>query len=196
MSAYTAMIQHPRLSHAIDKQSDQATPPKTVRSKAPHKFADPALTPLLQRLQDVLGVDSRGEELRAILHHRSEHAFSLQIHERHAAYVHDAFAISIQAMWLFPIRFELRNPWPREPAFQGPSLFLGLVGNRDSQHCSLRSQSEIAHGVPFFDLEIKFLKVDGITGDETKIKSGRGKRASVPLPDSWHRAHFMAPGKL
>jgi len=30
------------------------------------------------RLQDVLGVDARGEELRAIIHHRGEHALSVR----------------------------------------------------------------------------------------------------------------------
>ncbi len=32
------------------------------------------------------------------------------------------------------------------------------------------SWNEIAHGVPFSDSEMKFLKVDGVTGDRTKEK--------------------------
>jgi hypothetical protein len=140
----------------------------------------------------MLGVDARGDELRAVLDHRGENTFSVQVHERHAAYVHNAAAVSVLTMRLFPIQFELCNPWPREPALQGPSLFLGLVGNRDSQHCSLRSQHGVAHGMPFSDSEITFSKIDGVTGDKTKRESGRRRCAGVPLPDSWQAADFMA----
>ena len=172
MSAYTATIKRPLVPYALDKKSMKATPAKTARSSAPHKFADPALTPLFQHFQDVLGVHARGDELRTILHHRGKYAFPLQIHERHAAHVHDAFVISILTVRLFPIRFELRDPRFGEPTLQSPSLFLGPVANRDSQHCSLRSQSEIAHGVPFSDSELNFLKVAEVRGDKTKRKIG------------------------
>src|ERR1700733_4947361 len=68
---------------------------KTVHSPTHDKFANPALASLLQDLQDVFGVHARGDELRAGLHHCGEHAFSVQIHERHAAHVNHAFAIAI-----------------------------------------------------------------------------------------------------
>ena len=80
----------------------------------------------------MLGVHTGGDKLGAILDHRGENTFTVQIHERHAAYVHKAVAVSILTVRLFPIRFELRNPWPREPPLQSPSLFHRLVGNRDS----------------------------------------------------------------
>jgi hypothetical protein len=140
----------------------------------------------------VLGINARGDELRAILHHRGEHSFSIQIHECHAAQVHYALSKFILTVRLLPIRFELRYPRPGEPALQVPSLLCGLVDDRDSQHCSLRSQSEIAHGVPFSDWKMKFLKVDGVAGDRQKKKATGRKRARVPLPDSWHPAGFMA----
>jgi hypothetical protein len=147
------------------------TPAKTARSRTPHKFANPALAPLSQRLQDVLGINPSGDELRAILHHRGEHTFSVQIHEGHAAQVHHALSKSILDVCLLPIRFELRYPRPGEPALQVPSLFCGLVDDGDSQHCSLRSQSEIAHGVPFSNWTMKFLKVDAVAGDSPKKKN-------------------------
>jgi hypothetical protein len=71
---------------------------------------------------------------------------------------------------LFPIRFELRNPRPGEPPLQIPSLLRGLVEDRDSQHCFLRSWNEIANGVPFSESGLKFLKVNGDSGDRTKKK--------------------------
>jgi hypothetical protein len=102
--------QLPRFSRALDKQPRETIPRKTQRSKTSHKFANPGLTTLLQNFQNVLGVHACGDEFRAVLYHRSEHAFTFQIHERHSAHVHDTFAASICTVRLFPIRFELRNP--------------------------------------------------------------------------------------
>jgi len=95
MSAYTTMTKHPRFLCTIDNLLIGTTGAKTARSRTPDEFADPALTPLLQRLQNVLCIDASGDELRAILDHRGENAFSIQVHERHAAHVHDAFVGSI-----------------------------------------------------------------------------------------------------
>lgn len=159
------MTKQPRFLCATDSHRHGASTKKSAPSRTPDEFADPALTPFLQNLQDVLRIYARGDELRAVLHHRGEHPFSVQVDERHAAYVHYALAASILTVRLFPIRFQLRDPGPREPALQRPSLFLGLVGDRDSQHCVLRSRCEIAHGMPFSELEVKFSKDDGATGD-------------------------------
>jgi hypothetical protein len=95
MSAYSTMTKLPRFLYAIDKLSLGATPAKRQCSSTPDDFADPALTPLLQRLQNMLGVDASGDELRAILDHRGENSFSIQIHERHVTNVNDALAGSI-----------------------------------------------------------------------------------------------------
>ena len=79
----------------IHRSSRRAAPANTARSKAAHTSANPALTALLEDLQDVLGVHTGGDKLRAILDHRGENTFTVQIHERHAAHVHDAIPVSI-----------------------------------------------------------------------------------------------------
>jgi hypothetical protein len=118
----------------------------------------------------VFRVDACSEKFSTVPHHLCEDSLSVEIYERHVTHVHDAFAFSILTMSLFPIRFELRNPGSGEAALQDPSLFARLVGNRNSQHLSLRSQNEIAHAVPFLDSALKFLNVDGVSGDRTKMK--------------------------
>src|SRR6266699_1045356 len=108
MSTYTVMTKHPISPWSTYQRSSRASPARAAWSKTPRKFAHPALTSLLEHLQDVFGVHARGNELRPILHHCGEHAFSLQIHKCHATDVHDAFAVAIRAVRLFPIRFQLR----------------------------------------------------------------------------------------
>src|SRR4029077_4153718 len=114
-----------------------------------------------------LRVDACSEKFSTVSHHLGEDSLSVEIYERHVTHVHDAFVFSIFTMRLFPIRLELRNPGPGKPPLQDPSLFAGLVCNRNSQHCSLRSQNEIAHAVPFLNSALKFLNVDGVSGDRT-----------------------------
>src|ERR1700731_92448 len=76
-SAYITITTHLRFLYLLDPRSLGITARTAARSRTAYDFADPTLTPLFQRLQNVLGVHARGDKLRAILDHRGENAFSV-----------------------------------------------------------------------------------------------------------------------
>src|SRR5260221_1201194 len=108
----------PGLPRSTHKRSRRAGPTKTARSKTRHECANPTLPSFFDCFQEMLGVDARGDKLRAVPHHCGEHAFPVEIYERHVAHIHDATAVAIRTVRLFPIRFELRNPRSAEPPLQ------------------------------------------------------------------------------
>jgi hypothetical protein len=57
-------------------------------------------------------------------------------------------------------------------------------------------QMEIAHGVPFADSGMNFLKVMELEEIDQKNKLAQGTCVSVPLPDSWQSATFVAFAKI
>ena len=183
----------PALSATVIKceSSTEKFPLRTL-----HEFANPALAPSFQHFQQVLCVYARGDELRAIVHHRGENAFSFQIHECHTAYVHHAFAYSARAMGSLPVRSEETDPWPGQPALQRPPLLRGLFEDCCSQHRSLHSHSGSARAMPISNSETKSRKGKADYGIEEKRNFAGGPLQAVRKPAKWQSARLMAPRNL
>jgi hypothetical protein len=85
-------------------------------------------------LENVLGVDSGGRELRPASGQHAQESFTALVDERDFVQVHDASAFHISAVVLPPARSELTYPGVRKPAMKNPSLFRPCFTEIDLQH--------------------------------------------------------------
>ena len=70
------------------------------------------LTAGFQLIENMLDVDTGGDELRALLRHGSQESFTLLIDKRDLIEIDNALPVVVGSVGLFPASSQLANPQP------------------------------------------------------------------------------------
>jgi hypothetical protein len=101
----------------------------------------------LQMFKHMLRVDTCGDKVHAFLRHASQKPQSTVVNERDSTEINGASSPVLCTVPFFPACPEFADPRLDQTTFEGPSLFCGGLGNRDSQHAR-RSFSSPSGGRP------------------------------------------------